>query len=95
MTTLQVVTARVAAAARAIALVAPGVELSAQASSAARGSTSGTEAEAALETLCQRLEAAAGQMGIEVNALGNATARAAECYRLADEYAMPSDPRRR
>jgi len=32
-------------------------------------------------------------LGDEVHALGNATARAAECYRLADEYSMPSGPR--
>jgi hypothetical protein len=93
MTTLQVVTARVTAAGRAIALLAPGLDLSARASGAARSGASGTEAEAALETLCKRLEAAAGQLGDEVHALGNATARAAECYRLADEYSMPSGPR--
>jgi hypothetical protein len=95
MTTLQVVTARVTAAARAVTLLAPGLDLSAQASGAARGGASGTEAEAALATLCKRLEAAAGQVSEEVHALGNATARAAECYRLADEYAMPREPRGR
>jgi len=95
MTTLEVATARVTGAARAIALLTPGLDLSAQASSAARGGAAGTEAETALETFCRRLEAAAGQMGEEAHALGQATARAAECYRLADEYSMPSEPRRR
>lgn len=86
---LKVVTAEVAAAARVMSLLGPNLDLSGQGVSGIRAAASGTEAEAALETFCQRVVAVARQMSDNTDALANATARAAVCYQMADQYAMP------
>ncbi len=87
---LEVVTAEVSAAARVLALVGPSLDLSGQGVSTVRGAAVGTEAEGALEAFCQRVVAATRQVSEDTDALAKATARAAECYRLADRYAMAS-----
>lgn len=90
---LKVVREKVDAAAGDFSRLGPRLRRVRSAMSAARNAAAETEADAALEKLCERLSAGAGKTADAVDGFAKSVSRAAECYRLADEYAVPKMPR--